>query len=63
MHRPVCLKALAVGLCTILMSVTSIAAQTSTGTTDKMAGYSVEKKKEAVSCQQSYDKAVAGLKK
>jgi len=55
MHRRVCLRAFYVGLCTVLMSTAPIAAQTSTGTTDKsastadkMSSYSVEKKKEAV---------------
>ncbi len=35
MHRRIYLRALAVGLCAVLMSVAPIAAQTSTGTTDK----------------------------
>jgi hypothetical protein len=55
MYRRVCLRALSVGLCTVLMSAAPIAAQTSTGTTDKsastadkMSSYSVEKKNEAV---------------
>ncbi len=37
MHRRIYLRALAVGLCAVLMSVAPIAAQTSTGTTDKSA--------------------------
>jgi gas vesicle protein len=55
MHRRVYLTALSVGLCAVLISAAPIAAQTSTGTTDKSASttdkitsYSVEKKKEAV---------------
>jgi hypothetical protein len=48
MHRRTYLRALAVGLCAVLMSAAPIAAQTSTGatdkfasTTDKMATYSI----------------------
>lgn len=63
MHRRVCLRALSVGLCAVLMSAAPIAAQTSTGTTDKsastadkMSSYSVEKKNEAV----TYGKKLMG---
>ena len=55
MPRRISLHALAVALCAVLISAAPIAAQTSTGTTDKsasttdkMASYSVEKKKDAV---------------
>ncbi len=55
MHRRIDLRALALGLCAVVMSAAPIAAQTSTATTDKsasttdkMTSYSVEKKKEAV---------------
>jgi hypothetical protein len=47
MRRP-SWRALAVGSCAILASTALVAAQTSTGTTDKMKSYSVEKKNEAV---------------
>ena len=72
MHRRVCLRALYVGLCTVLMSAAPIAAQTSTGTTgksastaDKMSSYSVEKKKEAVAhgkkMMSDFDKSIKSL--
>jgi hypothetical protein len=55
MRQRICLRALALGFCVVVMSATPIAAQTSTATTDKsasttdrMRSYSVEKKKEAV---------------
>jgi hypothetical protein len=72
MVRRVCLRALYVGLCTVLISATPVAAQTSTGTTDKsasttdkMSSYSVEKKKEAVAygkkMMSDFDKSIKGL--
>jgi hypothetical protein len=71
MHRRIDLRALAVGLCA-LISAAPVAAQTSTGTTDKsasttdkMASYSVEKKKEAVAygkkMMSDFDKSIKAL--
>ena len=72
MHRRIELRALAAGLCAVLISAAPVAAQTSTGTTDKsasttdkMASYSVEKKKEAVAygkkMMSDFDKSFKGL--
>ncbi|MGH7302628.1 MAG: hypothetical protein ACRELZ_05020 [Candidatus Rokuibacteriota bacterium] len=48
MQRRNYLRALTIGLCGILAAAGAVAAQTSSGTTDKIKGYTVEKKTEAV---------------
>jgi hypothetical protein len=74
MHRRVYLTALAAGLCALLTSTAVGAAQTSTGTadktattTEKMNGYTVEKKKEAVAygkkMMSDFDKQMKALEK
>ena len=72
MHRRIDMRALAAGLCAVLIAAAPGAAQTSTGTTDKsasttdkMSSYSVEKKKEAVAygkkMMSDFDKSIKTL--